>query len=145
MTYEFHQDFFKNIGYLASRDRRVKLDIETHPDKQITLEAQYRDLTGSSLIQDRRNYYVWSPTVNKWGSELRIYFYKNSNILDSLNSYVVKPRFQSYYYNARINNNDFVWKLIKYGFRASDNQDESLIRSKIPSNRLQEYLTGLNL
>lgn len=138
-------DFFLILGYLASIERRTKLDIETHPDKRQILERRYNRLTGTTLVPDDINYYVWSPSVNKWGSELRIYFRKNENIPTSLSKMVVRPRFSSGYHNARINNNYFVWELIEYGFRAKDTQDIGLIRSKIPKKRIAEFNAGLNL
>jgi hypothetical protein len=145
MMDDHHTDFFLILGYLASPERRTKLDIETHPKRQRRLEREYFGLTGVRLVPDDVNYYVWSPNVNKWGSELRIYFRKNNNIPPSLEAMAVAPRFSSNYHNARINNNDFVWKLIEYGFRAKDTQNVNLIRSKIPQNRMGEFDTGLNL
>ena len=145
MIDESNSDFFLILGYLASIERRTKLDIETHPRRRQKLELRYNRLTGTALVQDDKNYYVWSPDVNKWGSELRIYFRKNENIPASLNKMVVTPRFSSGYHNARINRNRFVWKLIEYGFRAKDTQDIDLIRSKIPKERIAEFDAGLKL
>lgn len=145
MIDEHHRDFFLILGYLTAIERRTKLDIETHPNRQPNLEREYRNLTGTNLVEDNVNYYVWAPNTNKWGSELRIYFRKNANIPSSLDAMVVTPRFAGNYHNARINGNNFVWKLIKYGFRASNTQDANLIRSKIPQNHMTDFDNGLNL
>lgn len=144
MINQYHKDFFIVLGYLAAPARITKLDIETHPNNKITVESRYKSLAGEQLVEDDVNYYVWDPSVNKWGSELRIYFRKNSNIHADLQSMVVSPRFAGNKYNARINSNDFVWLLIKYGFRASNSQDENLIRTKIPSVRIGEFDLGYN-
>jgi len=142
---EHHRDFFLILGYLASATRSTKLDIETHPRRQPNLEREYFDLTGQRLIPDDVNYYVWSPDTNKYGSQLRIYFHMNDNIPPSLQREVKTPRYSTGYHNARINGNEFVWDLIKYGFRARDTQNETLIRSKIPPTHINEFNTGFNL
>lgn len=145
MIDEHHRDFFLILGYLASPTRQTKLDIETHPRRQPNLEREYFDLTGNNLVPDDGNYYVWDEDANKWGSELRISFRKNDNIPQSLKAMVRTARFSSGYHNARINQNKFVWALIKYGFRTNDSQNESLIKSKIPPIRIDEFNTGFNL
>jgi hypothetical protein len=145
MIDENDTDFFTVLGYLAAPSRITKLDIETHPDNRATIETKYVNLAGVRLIKDDVNYYVWKPGVNKWGSELRIYFRKNNKIPVKLESMVVSPRFPNSQFNARINNNDFVWLLIRYGFRAANLQDENLIRTKIENPRMGEFNGGLNL
>jgi hypothetical protein len=137
-------DFFVVLGYLASNERQTKLDIETHPNQQVRIEYRYHTLTGISLVPSA-NYYVWSADANKWGSELRIYFHMNDNIPQQLNRLVVSSRFQNSYHNARINDNDFVWKLIEYGFRVEDNQDVSRIATRIPNHRQADFRRGLVL
>ena len=145
MINESHPNFFLVVGYLASPSRMTKLDIETHPNNQARVERQYMNLAQIQLIEDNANYYVWETSTNKWGAELRIYFNKNSNIPVDLEHMAVSPRFEDNRYNARINNNDFVWLLIKYGFQASDSQDEVRIRSKIPSANISQFDQGYEL
>jgi hypothetical protein len=145
MIDERHKDFFKVLGYLTTPSRITKLDIETHPYNRADLEARYLNLAGVPLIEDSVNYYVWGHGVNKWGSELRIYFRRNNNIPKDLESMVVSPRFPNSPFNARINNNDFVWLLIKYGFRATNSQDDAQIRSRIPLPHNKEFELGYGL
>jgi hypothetical protein len=145
MIDENHPDFFRILGYLASNSRHTKLDIETIPQFQNSVEKEYENLTGMKLLQDDHNYYVWPAGTNKWAPELRIYFIKNDSIPPSLSTIVRSARFESGEYNARINNNEFVWKLIKYGFRIGDTQDTSLIESKVPSIKLNDFKNGLKL
>jgi hypothetical protein len=142
MIDEYHRDFFIVLGYLAAPSRITKLDIETHPNNKAKVESRYGYFAREQLVEDDVNYYVWDPNVNKWGSELRIYFKKNSNIPADLQNMVVSPRFAGNKYNARINNNEFVWLLIKYGFRASNLQDENLIKSNIPSTHISDFDQG---
>ncbi|MHB1492794.1 MAG: hypothetical protein ACYCSG_00120 [Thermoplasmataceae archaeon] len=145
MIYEHDPEFYRVLGYLASPVRKTKLDIETHPNKAHDVESRYKSYSGNALVKDDRNYFVWSPEKNKWGSELRIYFVKNSNIPTSLSNMVVNARFPGGKYNARVNSNDFVWLLIKYGFLTGDGQNDSRIRAKIPSSHQQEFDNGYAL
>lgn len=145
MINESHKDFFLVLGYLAAPSRITKLDIETHPNKKAEVEGEYMKFSQTQLIEDNVNYYVWEPNTNKWGSELRIYFYENINIPVDLEKMVVSNRFANSRYNARINNNEFVWLLIKYGFKASDSQDGSLIKSKISSSNISQFDQGYKL
>lgn len=145
MINESHKDLFIVLGYLAAHIRRTKLDIETHPDKREWVENQYMNYAQEPLIMDNVNFYVWEPSVNKWGSELRIYFNSNGNMPGDLRDMIVSPRFVDDNYNARINNNEFVWLLIKYGFRASNLQDVNRIRNRIPQDNTDEFNRGFNL
>ena len=58
---------------------------------------------------------------------------------------VVKPRFSRGNYNARINNNDFVWDLIEFGFTATDTQNSNRISSMVPIQKMNDYKAGFNL
>ncbi len=145
MINEYHRDFYVVLGYLTSPVRITKLDIETRPNGRTKVESQYLYLSGEPLVEDDVNYYVWGSHVNKWGSELRVYFNKNSNIPQDLDNITVTPRFPGHKYNARVNGNEFVWSLIKYGFKAKDNQDENLIRTKVPPSRISQFDQGYKL
>lgn len=145
MIDEHHPDLFLILGYLASPSRRTKLDIETHPRRRPTLEKEYYDLTGVRLVPDHINYYLWSEDTNKRGAQIRISFRMNDNIPPSLRQIVKTARFSNGYHNARINGNKFMKLLIKYGFRASNTQNETLIRSKILPVHTSEFDNGFNL
>lgn len=145
MINQNHSDFFIILGYLASQKRNTKLDIETSINSAPRVEAKYRALTGIQLTKANKNYYEWKLGTNKWGSELRIYYKSNVNIPTALSADSVEPRFSPGDYNARINNNTFVWLLIEYGFMASDGQNVVGIQSKVPQTKLQEFNNGLNL
>lgn len=145
MVSDGSSDFFRILGYLASDRRNAKIDVETHPNSRGSVERDYFSRTGEELVEDDVNYFVWEQSANKWGAELRIYFKSNPDMPSELLHMVRAGRPGSSTHNARVNNSEFVWSLIKYGFRASDFQDESIIRSKVPSQFLQDYEDGLDL
>ena len=144
MINKSHNDFFIVLGYLSSPIRNTKLDIETALSTQASVQSKYLILSGNQLNLGK-NFYQWPSGTNKWGSELRIYFNSNSNIPLSLKSMVVRPRYNPGNYNARVNNNGFVWDLIEYGFTASDSQSVMRISSRVPQSRLNEFNAGLKL
>ncbi len=141
---EYSPQFYISLGYLASSKRATKIDIETHPKRSSNLEREYYNITREKLSTSVHNYLIWDWDKNKWGSELRIYFIQNNNIPSNLDTLVRSAPLSSSY-NARINNNELVWKLIKYGFRPKNYQDTDYIKSKIPSPKLSEFNKGLNL
>lgn len=135
-------EFFEILGYLASSARTTKLDVETHPRRQQSFETEYRQWTGITPVPDAHNYYVWSPDVNKWGKEMRIYFNgNNNNIPRELFNLSVSPR-PGFGYDFRVNNNDFVWDLIEYGFLLGDTQNEPRIRQRVPPEYLLDFNRG---
>ena len=138
-------EFFGIVGYLASQIRSTKLDIETHPNGRENLESRYNTLAGEILQEDNINYYVWDEDTNKWGAELRIYFNGNLETMPAqLASMRVSSRPRSGH-NNRVNNNDFIWRLIEYGFKASDEQDYVQIRIHIPNEFIVDFENGFNI
>lgn len=138
-------EFFEILGYLSSPHRNTKLDIETHPRRRASLEQQYQLLTGDELQEDNANFYIWDEDVNKWGAELRIYFSGNIAVMPThLSNLRVNSRPDDGYGN-RINNKDLVWDLISHGFRVSNGQDETLIRSHVPDIFIDDFENGFNI
>ena len=140
-------EFFDCLGYLASPQRRTRIDIELPERKRQDFEQKYKQLTGNIPHPDNKSYYVWPDTANKWGIEMRLYFIENNNIPDPLRALRVSSTYykeEYLQYNARINNNDFIWGLIKYGFRLGYPQDLNSIRSKVPSKYITDFNRGLN-
>ncbi len=138
-------EFFEILGYLASPLRNTKLDIETHPRRRLTLEPQYELLTGDQLQEDNVNYYVWDEDANKWGAELRIYYNGNLTIMPTILSDLRRTARPGDGYENRINSKDLVWKLITYGFRVGNGQDESLVRSYVPEGYMEVFENGFNI
>jgi hypothetical protein len=137
-------EFYEILGYLSSPIRNTKLDVETHPNKRNKFENQYAHLSGVQAQQDDHNYYVWGPDANKWGTEMRIYFHGNDNVPQALKIMIVTAR-PGFGYNSRVNNNDFIWRLIQHGFLLQDGQDLTRVRGLVPANYNNDFNHGLNL
>jgi len=135
---------FMSVGYLASNERQTKLDAELPKNSQSNFETKYREITGITLKPDNLNYFLWDRDANKWGVELRIYFISNDNLPSNLKRSVVTARPGSKY-NSRVNDNNLIWDLIKYGYRLSDRQKIDLITSKIPITYKEDFQKGLEL
>lgn len=134
--------FFESLGYLASDKRMTKLDVELPYSSQIEFEKKYLSQTNVVPKPDNINYYVLHSDANKWGIELRIYFVSNGNLPSSLKKRRVSAR-PGGSYNSRINDNEFIWELIKYGFRLSNVQDVSFIESKVLETYKGDFKKGL--
>lgn len=138
-------EFFEIVGYLTSQIRGTKLDIETHPSRRESLEEQYNAITGEILQEDNINYYVWDEETNKWGAELRIYFNGNLETMPVQLAEIRVSYRPGSGYNNRVNNNDFVWRLIEYGFRARNEQDHIQIREYVPNQFMADFEDGLGI
>lgn len=135
-------DFFEVLGYLSNPRRQCKLDAEMHPRTQQRFESRYAGFAGLVPQPDNHNYYILHPDADKRGIELRIYFYAESDSIPlAIREMVVTPRLGRIY-NQRINNNDFIWRLIEYGFCLGDGQDEDRIRAQIPSLFVDDFDRG---
>lgn len=138
-------EFFRILGYLSSPKRATKLDIETHPRRRQSLERRYSQATGQIPVVDNANYYVWEPSTNKWGAELRIYFNGNRSTMPAaLQEIRVAPR-PGFGYEHRVNNNDFVWDLIDYGFLLGDRQNFNRIRDQVPEEFRSDFEDGFGI
>lgn len=138
-------EFFEIVGYLASQIRGTKLDIETHPSRRESLEAQYITITGEVLHEDNINYYVWDEDTNKWGAELRIYFNGNLTTMPTTLGDLRRTSIPSDKYENRVNKNALIWRLIACGFRVGNGQNDSLIRSYVPEEYMQDFENGFNI
>ncbi len=140
-----NQDFFVCLGYLANPQRITRLDVELPERKRRSFEGRYENITGTIPIPDNNNYYVWSDDKNKWGIEMRLYFIQNDNIPDPLRDLAVSSTYgrpEYIQYNARINNNDFIWRLIEHGVRLGNRQDLNRIRNTVPKEFLENFENG---
>jgi len=137
-------EFFEILGYLTSPERNTKLDAETHPRSQNSFEERYVQLTGIQPTEDNHNYYVWDQNTNKWGIELRIYFNGSDHIPALLTEMTVSAR-PGFGYNMRVNNNDFIWRLIEYGFSLRDDQNSNRVRQLVHSDYINAFENGYNL
>ncbi len=138
-------EFLEILGYLSSPKRNTKLDVETHPREQDAFERKYMELAGINPVSDDRNYYVLNQNADKWGKEMRIYFNGiRNNLPRKLRDLVVSSRPNSGY-EFRVNNNDFVWRLIEHGFLLGDGQDEMRVRKGVPMKYLADFNNGYDI
>lgn len=137
-------DFYESLGYLSTPIRQTKLDAELPIKEKTKYESKYHKLTGLIPKPDNKNYYILHDEVDKWGIELRIYFISSGIIPQALNKMAVQPR-PATKYTHRINNNEFIWKLIQAGFLLGDLQDEKRIKNLIPNKYLNSYNKGFGI
>ena len=139
------EDFFVVLGYLSSPDRMCKLDAEVPFDKEQKFKDKYAELSGITPRVDDHNFFLWPEGANKWSVELRIYFRANrDNIPHAILDMIVTPRPHTAY-NCRINNNKFIWELIKHGFLLGDTQDVQRIRERVPPEHIFSFERGFSL
>lgn len=140
-------EFFEVLGYLANPNRICKLDVELPATKEQAFKDKYTGLSGITPVVDQHNFYLWPKGANKWSVELRIYFSTDNrnNIPNVIRDMVVSPRFSKSAHNCRINNNKFIWELIKYGFLLRDDQDAARIRSRVPVEFIPDFERGFSL
>ncbi len=140
------EEFFEALGYLSSPDRMCKLDVELPSTSEQSFKGKYAELSGVTPSVDHHNFYLWPEGSNKWGVELRIYFKSDNrdNIPSAIRDMVVSARFPNTSHNCRINNNRFLWELIKYGFLLGDAQDVQRIRERVPSEYISYFERGVS-
>ena len=139
-----NSDFFEALGYLSNPSRQCKLDAEMPANSRSQFESLYYNLTGIRPQSNNLNYYILHQGADKWGVELRIYFTSSVNVPELITNMIVTPR-PSTIYNARINNNEFIWRLIEYGFLLGETQNVERIRNRIPFEHLGDFENGFEL
>ena len=99
----------------------VRLEVEINPKFSDRFEEKYRELTGKKPVLGGE----YQHQSNKRGREFRVYFNSNKNVLDELElaGVYVESAGRSYQSNRayRINDRDFFWSLIRFGYRLGDN------------------------
>ena len=140
-------EFFETLGYLANPASRCKLDAEMHHRSQSRFEEDYEARSGiKPSPPDNQNYYVLHSEADKWGVELRVYFFstQGGSIPVAIQPMVVSSRPGSLQ-NRRINNNTLIWDLIEYGFLLGDIQNEARIRRRVPPEHMADFESGFSL
>jgi hypothetical protein len=128
-------NFFINI---LENNNNFRIEAEVHPRTSQNFENQYQEITGQHISPDDDIYYLWNEDANKYGTELRIYFFVDNpnsipqilyeeNLIKTCN----RPHSNYERFNYRINNNDLIWELFRYGFVLGENQDIERIRRRI--------------
>lgn len=138
-------EFFEIVGYLTSPVRNTKLDVETHPRTRQKFENNYFQRTGEVPIEDNVNYYIWDETTDKWGSEMRLYFNGNLSTMPTLLREIRVSSRPGSGYDHRVNNNEFVWRLIDHGFLLGNGQNTTRIRARVPEEHQSDFESGFNI
>jgi len=128
-------NFFINI---LENNNNLRIEAEVPPWTSQYFENRYQEVIGQSISPDGDIYYLWDKDANKYGTELRIYFFVDNpssipqilykeNLITSCN----RPHSNYERFNYRINNNDLIWEFFRYGFVLGENQDIGRIRRRI--------------
>ena len=143
------EEFYTYAGYLCNPERYSLIEAELPERRRIGFERDYADLTNNTTLPENTDqcpYFVMPDTADKWGLELRVYFWENDNIPEGLDNIVTiqnRPGYEDY--NARINHNEFIYSLFQYGFILGNEQNEARIRERIPNEFIEFFADGYNL
>lgn len=108
---------------LYGRFDRLLLEAEVAPQSQDEFSSRYASATGQDAFATEH----CQIQPDKWGIECRIYFDAPDWVVDSLEKlgYHVEDRLGGGYrsdYGYRINNQEFFWHLVEYGYRLGPNE-----------------------
>ncbi|CAJ2377643.1 MAG: conserved hypothetical protein [Arenicellales bacterium IbO2] len=113
------------------------------PDKQREFRAKYLNTTGQpvSLSGKSAPFYIWPKDVNKYGTELRVYFDGDAATTpDPSGLFNVKPGWAG---GLRINKNDFIWALFEVGFLLGENVGrDSVVKANVPQKFKADFRKG---
>jgi hypothetical protein len=135
------QGWARTIGILAASAR---LEAEVPPKSAEGFQRAYAESTGDNSVWQSPTVYLLEEGVDKWGSELRIYFPKS--IVDDCfvlpaGVSVVKGFSPN---EMRINDNGYWWSLVRdLGFRVGAPQDIASIRTRMPENLRTAFDEGI--
>lgn len=137
------------LGYLSNPVRRTQIHVELHPSKELEFRNEYHELTGHPLLLsgNKTPFYVWKPSVNKWGTQRRVYFFGGQESMPETPSiFDVREGRAKKYGQWRINNKDFLKEMFIAGFFIGDNvENPDYIRGKIPKEFIKDFDVGFNL
>ena len=115
-------ELYEIATYLARPETRAEIHAELHPDARATFETEYSAATQNyplPLRSDGQPYYVWPPTVNKYGRQLRIYFIRVPPEPPPIQGfYTDNNKWREGY---RINHSNLVMQLFECGFVIGSN------------------------
>lgn len=138
-------EFFEVLGYLTHPKRECKLDAEMHSGAQNGFERRYLLLSGITPRVNNHNYYILHQGADKWGVELRVYFYNTSGTVPQAIQTMIRSSRPGDLRDTRINNNDLIWDFIEYGFLLDDTQNEPRVRQRVPAQYLSDFNRGYNI
>ena len=110
--------------------------------------STYKRIKGGKISSATPGVYIHpDPDVDKWGAEMRVTLRASPSELTQLDfgrhAYAVddpaRPR-ESY----RINNNGYVWDILRLGFELGSSQSVSQIQAAIPTIYLDDFRNGMS-
>lgn len=145
-------EFYTIVGYLANPSRNTNIEVEMPQKRQTSFIKQYAQMTNNFPLPndtDKAPYYVWPQGTNKYGLEIRAYFYSNNNIPQILISALEPRGFQNRpgynNWNRRISRKKNLFPLLETGFVLGANQDINRIKALVPNQYINEFNYGYNL
>ena len=115
------------LGYLAGPGK-ARIFAEAPPKYEEAVVNKYHDLTGI-ILEEKPGVFNIAPET-KWSPELAVMFRPTEEIPDDIARQQQKP--------GLVNRNQFVWSLVRNGFRFGEKPNVELIRSKVPQS-MQDY------
>lgn len=139
---DLRRKFMFSIGFLAAS---ADLQAEVPPQSKDGFERKYKDFKGKGISLTVSGYYPLSGSdINKWGPELRTYFYATPSQIDELYfGEYVEVRDGTHPGQYRINNNAFFYQLLGMGFDLGPDQDIDKIRQRIPISLHSDFDRGV--
>lgn len=135
--------FFFSLGFLAARVAVLEAMVPPHSFKKF--RSDYATIKGYKPVESEPGLYVHAPEAKKWGCELRVTFQASRKEVDELNfgwdvDVVEDPSKPGELW--RINNNNFWWRLLEWGFDMGAQQDVDSIRPQIPLEYREAFDRG---
>lgn len=138
-----NEQFFVSLGFLAKRATMLEAIVPQHALNGFI--SNYTQIKEHEPASDQYGLYVHEPGASKWGCELRVTFRAAPEEVDSLDfgpdvdivGDPAKPEI-----SWRINNNNFWWRLLKFGFDMGKRQNTNAIQAQIPRKYLMVFNQG---
>lgn len=137
------------LGYLSNPARKTEIHVELHPEKEIEFRAEYQRLTGHPLLLsgEKAPFYIWKPSVNKWGTQRRVYFFgEKESMPKTPDMFEVRTGRSKKSGHWRINSKDFLKIMFKNGFFIGNNTENSKsVKAKIPGRFIKHFNSGFKI
>lgn len=137
------------LGYLSNPARKTEIHVELHPKKEIEFRAEYQQLTGHPLLLsgEKAPFYIWKSSVNKWGTQRRVYFFgEKESMPKTPDMFEVRTGRSKKSGHWRINSKDFLKIMFKNGFFIGNNTENSKsIKAKIPGRFIKHFNFGFKI
>ncbi|MDA7962888.1 MAG: HNH endonuclease [Alphaproteobacteria bacterium] len=139
--------FWQWVGFLCNPCRRADIHAEMHPDKEQEFRDKYFNATRQPVLLSGKSapFYVWGKGADKYGTQLRVYFYGDAAVTPAPSGLfnVTKGRVDG---GLRINKGDFVWALFEIGFLLGKNPGcETAVKANVPQKFKADFRKGFDM